>query len=317
MPTFIAEESVPEDLSRLLTISDHRGVIDIDVVAEALRSDRVVLIRNLTPEQAEVVISDTAAKFGLGDSLELQAGLASITGHRANRGKYFMTVNARAEYQFITPHSEGSSFSSMQLAAFYCYENTTDGGESVLMNVDSDSPAWSGLRESQRRATVTRPLSRREAARAKVLYQVSVPNGLQAQDRVISEIPTEIPGLTLLEVLAPVPATPCRILAKTVRVYWDSVASIDLTCGKQYGELLRVSELLRVPPDGFDLARLDNAFPRRIWDSGTEFSKLFRCKVTRKLCPGDLMINNNMSWTHSANNWSPSSGTRKIVAAFA
>jgi hypothetical protein len=30
-----------------------------------------------------------------------------------------------------------------------------------------------------------------------------------------------------------------------------------------------------------------------------------------------LIIQNNLTWTHAVNNWSPGSGLRKVAAAFA
>jgi hypothetical protein len=32
---------------------------------------------------------------------------------------------------------------------------------------------------------------------------------------------------------------------------------------------------------------------------------------------GDLVIYNNLTWAHSVANWSPDSGTRRVIAAFA
>ena len=40
-------------------------------------------------------------------------------------------------------------------------------------------------------------------------------------------------------------------------------------------------------------------------------------KIVRKLEPGDLVIMNNQTWTHAANNWSPGSGVRRIGVAIA
>lgn len=310
--------SVREDPSRLEAIQLAPSGEGFDKIVDILRRDRVALVKNVAPAQADEVIQGVANRLALADKLELQAGFASIAGHRSNSGRFFMTVNERSDYQFISPHSEGTSFMGMQLASFYCYENTTDGGESILMNVNGTAPVWSRLRESSWRARVTRQLTRQELARARVQYQIRLPDDLlKPEDQVFKEIRTEIPGLTVLGVLVPVRTSVCQILGRNLHVYWDSVSSIDGSCGEQYAEILKQSGMLRVPPEGMLLEKLDNAYPRRLWASKTEFADIFGCKISYKMVPGDVIIQNNMTWTHSAANWTPGSGVRRIVAAFA
>jgi len=57
-----------------------------------------------------------------------------------------MSVNERNDYQFIPPHSEGNHLMNMQLAAFFCYENSTDGGVTVLLNINETFNEWHKLR---------------------------------------------------------------------------------------------------------------------------------------------------------------------------
>jgi hypothetical protein len=311
--------SIPEDNSRLVIIRIERQKIDFDLVLESLRRDQVVLIQKVEPAQADCVLQTVAEKLGLQDSLELQTGLAGFLGHRHNIGRFFMSVNKRSSFQFVTPHSEGSSFLGMQLSAFFCYENTTDGGETILLNVDDSGLAWELVRERVVRAKLgSRPLARHEIIRARGLYQLNIPaDVLRDDDRILGEQESKIPGLTVLDVLARPAKTYSRLLDRKLNVYWDSVDSSDHDSVKEYANLLRSSGLLKVPPGIFDLHRLDSDAERRVWHSGVVYKQLFRCKITYKLAPGDLIIQNNLTWTHAASNWSPNSGVRKIAASFA
>jgi hypothetical protein len=312
------KSSVQEDSAKLVTLKSGDHGIDFDLVLETLRRDLVVLVQNLTAEQADSAMHRVAERLNLDKELNLHAGLAQFLGHRHNIGNYFMSVNQRNDYQFITPHSEGSSFVGMQLSAFYCYENTTDGGATILMNVDESSKAWTSLRERAVRGKVNRGLARHEIVRAKALYQVNLPADVpRADDEILQERPTVIPGLTLLDVLARPEKTYSVILDRKVNVYWDSIDSADLDSVAEFAGLLRESGLLREPPGYFELSQLDPDADRRLWHSGARYANIFKCKITRKLIPGDLIILNNMTWIHSASNWSPRSGTRRVVASFA
>jgi len=66
-----------------------------------------------------------------------------------------------------------------------------------------------------------------------------------------------------------------------------------------------------------ELHKMADTCGMQVWNSGVDYSKVFRCKITRKLAPGDLIIQNNLTWVHSSSNWSPGSGTRKVAASFA
>jgi hypothetical protein len=277
------------------------------------------LIQNVDQDQAEITMQEVAKKLGLSEALKLQAGFAGLHGHRHNIGQYFMSVNQRGDYQFIPPHSEGNSFAGMQLASFFCYENSTDGGETVLLNVDSSSRLWPSLREKVRRGKLTsKSLTSREILRARGLYQLQFPADLlRVDDEIIEVHQTEIEGLTLVEVLAKPQMTYSRILDRKLYVYWDSISNIDFDSALEYERLLRQSGLLKEPTPGLGLIQMDNAADRHIWHSGITFSELFTCKITRKLSSGELLIQNNLTWAHATTNWSPNSGIRKIAASFA
>jgi hypothetical protein len=230
-----------------------------------------------------------------------------------------MSVNGRDDYQFIPPHSEGGSFMGTQLASFYCYENTTDGGVSILLNVNGRGDAWSCFREQVRRGRVpSRPLAKHEMARVRGLYQLKLPEDLlREDDQILSEHESVIPNLTIIEALAKARTTYSSMLDLEVYVYWDTLGSIDRSSAPEYERLLRQCDLLKEPQGGIELQQLDNAAGRRIWTSHIPYSQIFRCKITRKLAPGDFIIMNNLTWCHSASNWTPGSGVRRIVASFA
>ena len=310
---------IPEHSDRMMIINLKRQPIDIELITLSLQQDKIVLLRNVEPTLADNAMHNVARGFGLADSLKLQAGFASFGGHRRNIGKYYMSVNKRTAYQFIPPHSEGNSFTDMQLASFYCYENSTDGGESILMNADSASPVWQFLKEKVKRGRIeSRLLTRAEVLRAKGLYQIQMPrDSLSKDDYVLNENQSDIVGLFILEVLAKVQMARSRLLDRDVYVYWDSVASIDIDSGLQFADFLRQQGLLKEPDGGLDTSTLDNASTRRIWSSGTRLSDIFACKVTHKLMPGDLVFQNNLTWTHSVSNWTPDIGNRIVAASFA
>ena len=309
--------SVPEDLNKLIVIKHEFR--KTDQILEALKGDHVVLIRNINPEQSDSIMYDVARRLGLSDSLELQACFAGLQGHRYNIGKYFMSVNQRHDYQFVPPHSEGTSFAGMQLAAFYCYENSTDGGESILMNVNGSTDIWQSFRERKNRGRLgSRQLAPGEISRARGLYEINMPTDiLREDDKILEERATAIPDLTVMDVLAKPSQTECRILDRKLYVYWDSIGSIDFDSAQEYARLLRHCGLMKEPQGGLELDQLDCCASRRIWHSGVKYAQLFKCKITYKLVPGDLVIQNNLTWTHATSNWSPGSGTRKIAAAFA
>jgi hypothetical protein len=313
------DKSIPENRERLKVLSQSQAQSNLDNVIEAFKEDSVVLVKNLEADSADYLMHKIASRFDLGDNLELQAGFASHLGHRQNVGQYFMTVNKRGPYQFIPPHSEGDSFTNMQIASFYCYENSTDGGESILLNVDDSSGVWESLRENIRRGHLASgSLATNEVSRIRGLYRLDFPADiLRDDDQILEERQTEIPGFTVLQVLARLKKTHSRLLGRKVYALWDSIASIDFDLAAQYSDLLRQAALLREPDNGLEIHAMDNATNRHIWHSGVDYSQLFTCKITYKMAPGDLLLQNNLTWTHSAANWSPESGVRRITASFA
>ena len=313
------ESDIPEDPTRIVIIQSHSATIELDPVAAAITADSVVLVPTVSPDEVDDFMYRIADSLGLNNTLKLHAGFANFLGHRHRIGKYFMSVNRRADYQFITPHSEGTRFAGIQLAAFYCCENSTDGGETILMNVDDESSEWSIIRDRVLRGCLQNgPLSRGDNARARSLHQLNLPADLlKNDDRILRECPTNIPSLKVLEVLARPEKLYSRILDRCLNVYWDSIDSADFDSAREWMRLLRKWGLLKKPPGQFDVIQLDESAGQRVWRSGVNFGRLFRCKLTRKLVPGDLVIHNNLTWTHANNNWSPGSGVRRMAAAFA
>lgn len=309
--------TVPEDRSRLAIYECDDVAANLDRLLEPLEQDFVLLLRNVPPDKADSMLHDFAERLGLLSQLQLQAAYATLLGHRHRIGAYRMSVNKRTAYQFIPPHSEGDSFVNMQLASFYCLDNTTDGGETILMNVDDASVAWSSLRERVTKIASSRELSHAEMKQARTLFHLPSPPELLPQDHVIQERACNIPGLKLVDVLTKARKTRSSILNRDLHAYWVSISIMDQDSLRFYVSLLRQTNLLKEPPDGRELRQLDNAAEQRICTSGVDYNKLFRCRITHKLGRGDLVIQNNLTWTHAVNNWTPGSGVRRVSAAFA
>lgn len=310
--------SVPEDRSRLQTSRPSTRCVDINYVVNELRRDRVVVER-VSPDGVDALVHTVANALGLLDGLTLQAGFAEFLGHRRSIGNYFMTVNSRDSYQFVTPHSEGDRFANMQLACFYCYENTTDGGATILFNVDDSSSAWSSLREKVvRRKPSGKPLALRDAARARALYRFDpMSDMLRHDDQILGERETDIPGLVLVDVLATPQRSYSTISGRKSYVYWDSIGSVDRDSVVEYSRVLQASDMLKNAPEHLTLTEMDHCADRRIWSSGARFCEIFTCKVTLRLSPGEILFLNNLTWAHAVSNWTPSSGVRNVAAAFA
>ncbi|MDF7662497.1 TauD/TfdA family dioxygenase [Erwiniaceae bacterium L1_54_6] len=308
---------IPEDTTRLHIIPSAN--VEISSILDALRDDKVVLIRDSSADQADGLIATVAEKLELRSQLDIQTTFASVEGHRSNVGKHFMTVNKRKDYQFIPAHSEGTNLMNMQLASLYCYENTTDGGETILLQTNSASPAWDKMRVRCRKIDLCgRTLSPAETAAAKMMHQINLPESvLNEDDLILDEQLSPIPGTKLYDTLAKIPPTYSHILERNVMVYWDDVASTDFDSVAGFYHLLQSTGLLKLPPNGLPIKDLDSEHLRRVRHSGVDFTTLFHRKITKKLTSGDLIIMNNLSWTHSAVNWTPGSGNRKVVAAFA
>lgn len=310
--------NIPEDTARL-TVVDEYVAGTVEQIVRALKNDQVVLVRGVTQKSADDIMFDVARNFGLEHKLEVEAGFASVKGHRENVGKYFMTVNKRDDYHFIPAHCEGSSRMRMQLASFYAVENTTDGGASILLNINDESAAWGVLRELVKKCKVgSKKLSPFEIMKLKMMHGIELPGDLVAeQDVIISEGGSPVDGVNIFNVLEQPKKVYSVILERDCYAYWDTIASYDFDSGEGYLDLLRSSHMLKIPDDMRDFTALDNAYVRRVWKSGANYNSLFTSKITQKLMAGDLVFLNNLSWAHSTSNWSPESGRRKVLAAFA
>jgi hypothetical protein len=311
-----APARVPGDHSNLIQLQF--TPINVAVIPRCLRQDQVVLLRNVGPDQADTVLHDVAEQLGLLESLRLQVAYAPLLGHRERVGNYRMTVNKRLDYQFIPPHCEGDSFVNMQLSAFYCFQNNTDGGETILMKVDDTSKAWNTLRENATRiARSSRSFTAGELKHARVRYRLHSEVHVLPDDLVLRERPSDIPGLTLVDVLTPARKTHSSILGQDLFAYWASVAVRDRHALPFFVSLLRQANLLHEPSGGLDVRRMDNVFAERLWASGIDYNSLFTCMITHKMLRGDLILHNNLTWAHGASNWTPGSGVRDVSAAFA
>lgn len=309
--------SIPEDQSRLLVLKHGNKEDKVDAIIEALRKDQVILVRDLCQKEADELMYSIAERFDLSGSLELQAAFAASLGHRENIGKYYMTVNKRDNYQVVAPHSEGGSFTNLQLASFFCEGNTTDGGETILMNIDPDCNIWGSLREQVRRGRSSRPMAPSEIKQARALFRLNMPEDTIREDDeiLVQNDVNEI--FSLFDVLARPQKTYSKILDKQCHAYWDSIESIDSDSVKEFNRLLKDNGLLKLPVNHFDDKKLDDSNDRRIRGFGSKYGQLFRCKITHKLAAGDFIILNNLTWCHSVSNWTPGSGVRKVAAAFA
>jgi hypothetical protein len=304
---------------QLSEISGYRQT-DLPSIVGALRADNVIWLHDIKANQADEIMQDVATQLGILDGLSLQAEYASFHGHRKRIGKYFMTVTGRNAHEYITPHSEGNSTIKMQLAAFYCFENTTDGGDTILFKINNYGKCWSNLREMRRkyRRDPQKTITRSVTLQARGQYQLDLDKDeVDERDIVVREHECAIDGLVLVDVLAAPRTTHSIILDSEVFAYWSTIGNIDTTCAAEFDRVLRESFLLKEPAAGSSLSQCDTYADRRIWTSNVAFSDIFTCKVIVKLTGGDLIIHNNLSWAHSASNWTAGSGERKMAAAFA
>lgn len=326
MPTKIIEDrdvefppkkGVPESLSSLVTLQSKGSIFDIDLILDSLKKDKVVLIEEVKGEDVDQLMYDVAAKFGLTDTLKLQSAFASSLGHRESISRYYMSVNKRNDYHIVPPHSEGSTFADIQLASFYCFENDTDGGETILLNVDESSHVWESLREFVLRGKFEGTPTAGQISKIRAMLRLNLlEDTLQEDDKIINECKVDS-KLTVFEVLAKPKKSYSRILEQQRYVFWDSLSAVDHDSLKFMEELLRHNGLFNEPPNYSGLDQIDWDPARRLIHSGINYEQLFKHKITLKLKPGDFIIQNNLSWTHSVANWSPGRGIRKVAAAFA
>lgn len=308
------------DASEMVTTIDVRVSKELSrLVIGGLKKDNVVLLKNISDWDAELLLQNVANHFFLGKQLQVQAAFASVHKHRSNIGKYFMSVNKRDNFQFIPPHSEGQKSVGMQLASFYCFENTTDGGETILFKADQSSPSWKMLKSLVTKIDLGGAvLSPAEKMAAKSLFQINLPEDLlQPGHKILREKQSPKPGIKIFEVLEDIEKHYSVILDKYVYTYWDNVGSIDYDSGSQFRIFLKQLNMLRTPNDGIDCEELDNAYSRRVWSSGVKLESIFSNKIVYKLCTNEMIIFNNLTWSHSCANWTPGSGKRNVAAAFA
>lgn len=303
--------------NRLLVLSDPAW--DLATIARALRDDSVVLITDVRQDRADLIVSDVAAQFGLGERLQLHATFASVLGQRENVGRNFMTVDRRAEYEFIPAHSEGTLDTGMQFAAFYCQENSTDGGHTLLYNLDENGSGWARLLGVKMKIDLGgQPATQTEIINARVRLGIYIPQDIvKPEDHVLDELPSPWPGRRIYRVLSPSPRGTSQISGRDVPGYWDNIASADHSACEEFIESLQEAGLLRLPSGSTNPAVLDNARRRRVWRSGVKYSELFKAKIIHKLKHGDLLLQNNLTWAHGVSNWTPGSGVRRVAAAFA
>jgi len=320
---FLDEESCQ---LKSFEVNNRVDTFDLQEVVNALKQDCVVKVAGVEKKDADTFIRKVSSQFGLFENLEKQSLYASIYGHRQSKGQYYMTVNSREDYQYIPSHSEGTSKANIQLASLYCIENTTDGGYSILSKVTQDDSIWNQLGEYCIKVQLgSQKPSVQQIEYVKSYFNVDlVKDILVPEDKVIEEIDLRaLRGKGLIDnlelrcfhVISEIPKVRSKILDRDVFSYWDSVASYDLASGMGYHRLMQQCDLLR--GDNVDWRERDNASSRRIWDSGVNYSSIFDCKLKLKLKPKEIVIFNNLSWTHSATNWTLKSGNRLVLAAFA
>lgn len=312
---------VAEDQSKLAILNAEEITGKLDVVSSLLGQDKVVLVKGVEDAAADQLIKDIAWELDLLSGLELHAGFAEIYGHRKKMSDYFMTVNKRHDYQCTLPHSEGSSFQNIQMVSFFCRENTTDGGETILFNLNTDNQqAWSSLRERSLKAKLTDlELTEAQKAEVKMRYQVKIPEDLLSDDdQILKTSKSHLAGLELVDVLSKPKKTFSKILQRELYGYWSSMSRFDSNAVYDFRGILRSENMYKEPPGDPEKFEFDDGLiDKRIWNSGIHYDQIFTSKLSIKLQPGDFIVLNNLSWVHGVNNWTPNSGDRTILAAMA
>lgn len=305
------------DLSDSIFCIEDMQKVDMDAVSNALKNDKIILVKNVSQEQADPLIEAAAKHYQLFDSLLLQSAFASSKGHRDNIGKYFMTVNMRKDYQFVTPHSEGNALSNMQLASFYCHQNDTDGGETILFRVKGTREKWQSFKERTVRGKALISLTEGEIRRVKGMFRIDLPKDeLQPDDIILGEQKVS-DKLMIYDVLAQPEPVYSQIHNEDRYVYWNSIEGVDSDSASEFKTFLESEKLLKQPMEPMLLEELDHSADRRIKSFGVKYADIFDGKVILKLESGDFVLMHNLSWAHSVNNWTPTIGERKVYAAFA
>jgi hypothetical protein len=186
------------------------------------------------------------------------------------------------------------------------------------LNVNDLSNEWNTLRETSFKISSNdKLLSETEITALKMYYGINYPEDVLSKEDKVIKVIKEVNGVSIVQVLSQPKKSYSKILQRQVNAYWDNISSIDFDSALEYMSLLKHCGLLVEPMFGLDIKKLDNSSDRKIWNSKVQYEELFKNKITIKLETGDLIIQNNLTWTHSASNWTPNSGRRKVVAAFA
>lgn len=310
----IKAASLP-DLNHMIKILEvDGGVPAYQKIADSLRQGEVVLLRGIDGHRIDNIIEAVVDQFNLRAELELQAGFATVKGHRESLSKYFMTVNKRDPFQCIPPHSEGGSFANMQLVSLYCYENTTDGGETVLLNLDEAVDLQQFVRERVKRGKVdSQQLSAGDISRIKMQYSLHLPDDLlRKDDMVLREQESGFPGLKVIDALAMPRKTWSKVLQKEVIAFWSTMKSTKSNLNQEFIQHLREWGVYREQPSSEGPVHLEPASYEI-----SNYEQIFKGKIIYRLAPGELIIMNNHTWVHAASNWTSNSGCRNIAVAIA
>src|SRR5258708_1333489 len=119
------------DVSQVLSFQDGAG--GSGKITRAIEQNRLVLIQRTSFHRAAATFGELVDHYGLRKSYELQMQYV-VTRMKARDGidNVAVTVNKRAPYQIIQPHSEGDSTSPLDLFGLYCVRGAEIGGENVL-----------------------------------------------------------------------------------------------------------------------------------------------------------------------------------------
>lgn len=307
-----------DDAPSLVVFTEDRSASG--ALVDALSRNQIVVIRPITFEAAGAVFADLADHFGVRDSYDVQMQhVVSMMAARDAVENVAVTVNKRGAYQLVQPHSEGDTTAPLELFALYCVQNAAAGGESVLSLVNQDAD-HSTLRAKEK-AILDRGLSRTElnVLRRHHLDARTVIAGGEPFCRVLA---AGAHGDVVVR-YAPLARSRSVVSGGNVVTYWDNVTVHDRAFHRFNHALLRDLGLLRSQDGADDYSAYLHVEDDSPWapadtDSGglEQTSRLFRCHVVHKMRAGDLLLVNNRTWTHAANNWSPED-VRTLYAMYA
>ncbi|PHS16272.1 MAG: hypothetical protein COA78_04005 [Blastopirellula sp.] len=315
-PIFQSESSVS---SHDHIVSYGWSGLDYNQVKSSIESDKLVLIRSIQHEQASQLFSELVNHYGLKESYDLQMQLVvHMMEGRSSINDIAVTVNEREPFQIIQPHSEGDSSSQLDLFSLYCSQNALHGGENVLSLINQ-SADHSNLRAKEK-VIVGEDLTDFEVneLRSHHLDTKRADKSILEKDRMLME--TSRGSI----VVRTVPLEPARsaINGEELVTYWDNVTVHDIAFHRYQFELLNHLAILNNGGENnyesYMHLENDSDWVPADTNSGTleQTSALFVCHIVHKMQPGDFLLFNNRSWTHSVNNWPPCE-TRKLSAMYA